>query len=455
MSFCTFHQYLSPTWYFHLTPQGDIPYFVDWDRMDETARALVDFDEGYSSREVAKWDAAWQAWHRGLIVTDPAKTLASDGIRPSLQDEYRFVRKYFHPLWSWYVLGLRLLPGHNPVRELRAFWSQRRVKRVNLYDRMFPHDQAWQAFDSPLLREEPLVTVVIPTLNRYPYLEDVLHDLEKQTYRNFEVIVVDQSEPFQPDFYSAFNLDLQVIRQEEKALCLARNNAIRLGRGNFFLLFDDDSRVEQDWIANHIKCLDYFNADISAGVSISLVGGKVPTHYSYFRWSDQLDTGNVLVTRQVFETVGLLDQQFERQRQEDAEFGLRAYLAGFRNVSNPYAGRLHLKVGTGGLRQMGSWDGFRPKSWLAPRPVPSVLYLCRKYFGDRAARYLLLKGVPPSLISYRYKRSPLVLLLGLPLTLLLLPLVVWQVWQSWRISSDILRQGAKIPTLVPSTSTVD
>ncbi|RMH19540.1 MAG: glycosyltransferase, partial [Gammaproteobacteria bacterium] len=411
-----FQKYLSPIWYFYLTPKGDIPYFVDWDQMDETVRALVDFDEGYSSEEVAKVDAAWQAWHRGLIESDPEKALVVEGVQPSLQDEYRFVRKYFHPLWSWYVLGLQLLSGHNPVRELRAFWSQRKAERVNLYDRVFPHDQAWKAFDSPLLREEPLVTVVIPTLNRYPWLKDVLHDLEKQTYTHFEVIVVDQSEPFRKEFYDGFHLDLQLIRQEEKALWLARNTAIEQAKGDLILLFDDDSRVDPDWIASHIKCLDYFNADISSGVSISLVGAKVPAHYAYFRWSDQLDTGNAMVKRKVFERIGLFDRQFEGQRQGDGEFGLRAYLAGFRNISNPYARRLHLKVDSGGLRQMGSWDGFRPKSWLAPRPVPSVLYLCRKYFGDRAARYLLLKGVPPSLISYRYKRNPLVLLLGLPLT---------------------------------------
>lgn len=442
-----FHQYLSPTWYFHLPPEGHIPCFVDWDKMDERSRALVDFDEGYSSREVAKLDAAFQAWHRGLIEQDPEKALTTGGITPRLKDEYRFVRKYFHPLWSWYVLALRLLSGHNPLNELTAFWSQRKVQRLNLYGKVYPHEAAWKTFDSALLRAEPLVTVVIPTLNRYRWLKDVLHDLEQQTYPDFEVIVVDQSEPFRPDFYENFKLNLQVVRQEEKALWLARNAAIRMGKGDLFLLFDDDSRVEPDWIANHIKCLDYFDADISSGVSISLVGAKVPAHYAYFRWSDQLDTGNALVRRHVFETVGLFDRRFEGQRQGDGEFGLRAYLAGFRNISNPYAKRLHLKVGSGGLRQMGSWDGFRPKSWLAPRPVPSVLYLCRKYFGNRAAAYLLLKGVPPSLVSYRFKRNPFMLMLGLPLTLLLLPLVAWQVGRAWRESSRMLSIGPMIYSL--------
>ena len=291
------------------------------------------------------------------------------------------------------------------------------------------------------------ISVVIPTLNRYEYLKDVLRDLERQDYQNFEVIVVDQSEPFRPEFYKDFDLSIRLIRQEEKALWLARNTAIQKAEGAYLLLFDDDSRVAPDWITQHLKCLDFFGAAISAGVSISVVGAKVPEHYRYFRWADQLDTGNVLVHRSVFEKAGLFDRQFEAQRQGDGEFGLRAYLAGFTSISNPYARRLHLKVPSGGLRQMGSWDGFRPKSWLAPRPVPSVLYLCRKYFGNRAAAYMLLKGVPPSLISYRFKRKPWMLMLGLPLSLLLLPLVAGQVWRSWYRASHLLREGARISTL--------
>ena len=165
-------------------------------------------------------------------------------------------------------------------------------------------------------------------------------------------------------------------------------------------MFDDDSRVESDWIKNHIKCLDFFNADISSGVSISIVGARVPDNYSFFKYSEQLDTGNVLIKRNVFKAIGLFDIQYEKQRMGDGEYGLRAFLFGFKNISNPYAKRLHLKAGTGGLRQMGSWDGFRPKKWFSPRPIPSVLYQFRKYYGVKMTIYSLLKTVPPSIINF-------------------------------------------------------
>jgi len=336
-----------------------------------------------------------------------------------------------------------LLTVRQPLAEIRAFWKTRHVQRIPLQFPSLGHT-SYTTFKSSLVARQPLVSIIIPTLNRYTYLKDVLHDLEHQDYPNFEVIVVDQSEPFYPEFYRNFNLKIHLIRQKEKALWKARNQAIRNARGELILLFDDDSRVESHWIRHHIQCIDFFKADISAGVSVSAVGAPVPPHYSFFRWSDQLDTGNVMIRRAVFTRIGLFDRQFERQRMGDGEFGLRAYLQGFLNISHPYARRLHLKVGKGGLRQMGSWDAFRPSSWWAPRPIPSVLYLARRYFGNRVALLLLLQNIPLSLVPYQWKGSRTKLALGIPFLVLLFPLVAWQVIRSWRIASRMLKEGPKI-----------
>src|SRR5690606_6284367 len=110
-------------------------------------------------------------------------------------DNYRFVRRYFSKAWVWYVLFVRLISGYNPLNEIQAFVKTKDVKRVDLS--MMPQVyEALDTFTSPLIKAKPLVSVIIPTLNRYPYLEMVLKDLEAQDYRHFEVIVVDQSDAF-------------------------------------------------------------------------------------------------------------------------------------------------------------------------------------------------------------------------------------------------------------------
>ena len=85
-----------------------------------------------------------------------------------------------------------------------------------------------------------------------------------------------------------------------------------------------------------MQCLDYYDANISAGVSVSIKGAKVPENYSYYRLADQFDTGNAMLYRKVFKSCGLFDEQFEGMRMGDAEFGLRAYQTGFLSISNPF-----------------------------------------------------------------------------------------------------------------------
>ena len=404
-----------------------------------------------TSPSYAKIDAAWQLLNRGFINKDVTKVLNLEKLEPlCLEDEYRFVRRFYSPIWLFYCYFLRLIILKNPIKESLAFIRAMKKNRIDLFAR-YKEYPAFDTFESPLIDSNPLVSIIIPTLNRYEYLYDVLRDLEKQDYTKFEVIVVDQSEPVDEVFYDKFNLNLTLIKQQEKALWLARNTAIRRSRGDYLLLYDDDSRVESDWIRQHLKCLDYFEADISSGVSFSVVGASVPRDYAFFRWSGQLDTGNVMLRKAVFAKIGLFDRQFEKQRMGDGEFGLRCHMSGLRNISNPKAKRVHLKVGTGGLRQLGSWDAFRPRSLFAPRPIPSVLYFCRRYFGGKAALYMLLKSVPPSVIPYRLKGNKTLLVLGSLISVLFFPLILIQVWISWKSSSRMLSEGPKIETLDQST----
>lgn len=440
-----FLRYMQPIWYFNLKSSNNMPYWVNYHTLNDEEKGLIQFDDRFKTEEGSLRDAAYQAWHKGIISFKAEQRLTFSS-KLSLFDEYRFVKKYYNPAWSFYVLFMRLITLNNPFCEVYAFLATLKVMRVNLYQAS-NRWTSYQRFTSELHDNNPKVSVVIPTLNRYPYLKDVLTDLERQDYKNKEVIVVDQSEPFQKEFYEGWKLDLQVVNQQEKALWQARNHAIKMAKGEIILLYDDDSRVEHDWISEHLKCLDFFKADFSAGVSLSVVGAKVPANYSYFRWADQFDTGNVMIRKEVFWKVGLFDRQFEKQRMGDGEFGLRAYLAGCIGISNPNAKRIHLKVESGGLRQMGSWDGFRPTSWLAPRPIPSVLYLARRYFGDRLAILDLLIKVPTSILPLQYKDRPLLLLMASMFSVLMFPFVVFQVIRSWRRSSGMIAEGPKIDNL--------
>lgn len=468
----SFLKYISPTWYYNIsTEESSVNhFFLDYRSLNESQQKLLDISDCYRNYESVLCDAAYQINKKGLfspkaepLAVNPQKkrsvTIKLFGKRTmdihrdvyitDVIDNYCFVKRFFSSSHLVRIFVRRVLTLHNPINEVRGLLKARKLKRINVFAQngYEGYSKDYEAFESALIEDNPKVSVIIPTLNRYEYLKDVMADLEKQDYKNFEVIVVDQTEPFNEEFYKGWNLDLHVYHQEEKALWLARNFAIKSAVGEYILLYDDDSRVDPDWICQHLKCLDFFKCDISSGVSLSAVGARIPEDYAYFKWSDQIDTGNVLFAKNMMHDTGMFDRQFEKQRMGDGEYGLRSYLCGKTNISNLFAKRIHLKVAQGGLRQMGSWDAMRPKKLFAPRPVPSSVYLSRKYFGDRIAILIIATTVPISLLPYKYKSKRWAAGLSLLISIVCFPIIFTQMCISWRQAGMKLREGAIIEQL--------
>ncbi len=447
----SFIKYTQPGWQFNLTPKGRQSFsscYFHPRLLPLQENITLETDTAFETITAQYADIGYRAWNKGCLTWCDAETRAAieKMPKPGLTDEYTFVFKYWGKPWAVFALLRRILSLNNPMAEIRAFKKASAKKRINPYQEPFTRAD-YTTWQSSLVASMPLVAVIIPTLNRYQYLKDVLHDLEHQDHRNFEVIIVDQSSPFDENFYKQFNLRLQVIRQEERLLWTARNRAIAATEAHYLLFFDDDLRVEKDWIRQHLKCLDYFDCDISAGVSLAKVGQKISQSYGYLRWADQFDSGNALVKRSLFSAIGLFDEQFNKQRMGDGEFGTRAYLNGFRSISNPYAARVHLKVADGGLREMGSWDGFRPKKWFAPKPIPSVVFLYKKYYPGVLYRNVILLGMMLSNVHYKNKGSNKMLALSVGLTIIKSPLLLIQFLRARKEANEMLKKDNGIKLL--------
>ena len=437
-----FIRYTQPGWQFNVHPQLNIPFASTL--ITGTKNHQIDLDKQFETESAQLADAGYRLWNKGLLLQSTVEDVEklSQLPQPTIKDEYVFLNKYWGKPWAAFALLLRIATFKNIFTELKGFFAARKTKRINPHNNPVEISE-YKTFASSLLKEEPLVAVIIPTLNRYKYLKDVMTDLEKQTYKNFEVIVFDQSDEFDENFYKQFSLKINAQKQKEKKLWTARNNAVKITAAPLLLFFDDDSRVEPDWIEQHIKCIDFFNADISAGVSLATVGSKIAESYNYFRWADQFDSGNAMVKRNVFKSIGLFDEQFNGMRMGDGEFGFRAYINGFKSISNPLAKRVHLKVSSGGLREMGSWDGFRPTKWFAPKPIPSVVYLFKKYLPTPLYKNAILIGIMLSNVSYKQKKKSSMLALSVFITVIKSPLLYIQYLRSLNIAKHMLNNNYK------------
>jgi glycosyltransferase involved in cell wall biosynthesis len=100
--------------------------------------------------------------------------------------------------------------------------------------------------DEPKLKENPpLVTVVIPCYNQAHFLGEAIESVLCQTYRHFEVVVVDDGSTDETsEVASRYGEEgVRLIRQENRGLSGARNTGLRHSGGEFLVFLDADDRL--------------------------------------------------------------------------------------------------------------------------------------------------------------------------------------------------------------------
>jgi len=104
----------------------------------------------------------------------------------------------------------------------------------------------------------PLVSVIVPTFNRPEMLGDCLRSIEGQTFRDFEVVVVNDAGVDVEDVVARWNKrgNMHCIRHpENRGLAAARNTGIRAARGEFLAYLDDDDLFYPDHLETLAGCL--------------------------------------------------------------------------------------------------------------------------------------------------------------------------------------------------------
>lgn len=453
------YDYVHPTWPLACDPDADSEG-VSW-RVSlaallvrtEALRILGGLDPAFEGAIGAGLELGHRLVARGAVTMHTAALVGDRRVRSvplTDHDRLTFLRRAFGPKWVAYAAARSVLGGASPVATARAWTSSARSCAVPALGR----DAVLQRPTQPL-PPDPSVTVVLPTLGRAEMVRTVLSQLAHQTVSPTQVVVVDQNDPDQrdPAVYEGFDrLALEVVLQDERGQWIARNEAVRRAVGEWIAFVDDDSEIEEDFIEQHLAGLARYRADLSTGASLAAVGAPVPDNYRFFRVADQWDSGNAMCRRSLFDDLGLFDQQFDRQRRGDAEFGLRAQRAGCLVVHNPDAVRRHLKAATGGLRTDGSWDGFRRRDHddrTGPLPQPSILYYTNRYHTRRQAREDLLLGLLTSVIPYHLKRrvGPARIAVLLAVEVLHLPSTLRRVRLSQRLARRMVADGPLIPAL--------
>ncbi len=408
------HDYIHPIWPLSLDAPPDleaVSWRVSLDAVllrADVVRVLGSLDRAFEGRTGAGLEFGRRLIDRGAVVFHTPRLLGPvrRPVEPlSEHDRFAFLRRVFGRKWVRYAGARRAAAHLHPLAVQRAMDASARSCAASPR----PPGDPDVVLERPAVGvpANPSVTVVLPTLGRYELLRPVLDQLRIQTVPAREVLVVDQNDPDrrQLDLYEEYaDIRLRPILQDVRGQWIARNAAVLESTGDWLAFIDDDSEVGPDFIEQHLEGLHRYDADLSTGASLAVIGAPVPDNYAFFRVADQWDSGNGMCHRDLFARFGLFDQQFDRQRRGDAEFGLRVQQGGGLVVHNPHAIRVHLKAQEGGLRTFGSLDGFRHRDRTSPLPLPSMVYYTKRYHSSRQVREDLLIGLSQAIVPYELKR---------------------------------------------------
>jgi glycosyltransferase involved in cell wall biosynthesis len=100
----------------------------------------------------------------------------------------------------------------------------------------------------------PLVSVIIPCYNGEAFLKEAIDSVLAQTYRNVEIIVVDDGST-DGSAEIARKLPVRYIRQPNSGLTASRNLGIRESQGDYIVFLDADDRLKTEAIETGLRVL--------------------------------------------------------------------------------------------------------------------------------------------------------------------------------------------------------
>src|SRR5690554_7984530 len=96
----------------------------------------------------------------------------------------------------------------------------------------------------------PKISVIIPVYNKAPYLEQCLNSVINQTYKNLEIIIIDDGSTDNSleicEKYRKKDERIQLISQENQGVSVARNKGIQKASGEWIYFLDADDYLELD-----------------------------------------------------------------------------------------------------------------------------------------------------------------------------------------------------------------
>ncbi|RXA21936.1 glycosyltransferase family 2 protein [Methanosarcina sp. MSH10X1] len=210
------------------------------------------------------------------------------------------------------------------------------------------------------MTDSPDITVIIPNYNGKHYLDDCLTSLTKQSYKNFEVTIIDNASSDGSLEYIKTNFpQFNVIENSHNlGFSKAVNQGARLSKATFLAILNNDTVVDSRCLEEFInftkmfddfgscqsKVLLYDHKDVinTIGNEIFYLGlgwsggyGQHEQSYNDIKEVTYCSGASLFVKRDVLQQVGYFDDEEVFMYHDDLDLGWRLLLYGYKNYFAP------------------------------------------------------------------------------------------------------------------------
>ncbi|HEY9177103.1 MAG TPA: glycosyltransferase [Flavipsychrobacter sp.] len=379
--------YVHPTWMYNADGENEMTHgnfrmsFRACVIRTEVLKKIGLPSTNYDTLEMAGIACGYNVLKQGGIIRYHSGLISKDIVDKSdipLKDEWAFARQFFTKKWQRWILFNK--PGF--IANLTAWQKTSSVKYVNAKPSL--HSSA--VANTPA--QHKTVSVLAPTLDRYPYLEEELRELNEQTILPHEVLITDQTDENrrqQIDFSKYPNITVRYFPQNEKGQCLAWNKLIEEATGEYIFFFGDDAYdIKPGLIEKMLQTMQRFEADMVASNvrEKGIVYGAANYHYYM---SDTFPI--TLIKKSAVLNAGKMDMFFNRNVKADHDLAMRCHLNGALMIYDPSAEIGHHRAPSGGLRAHNARviTNFMTKNTITKvlNPGPSEIFIARKYYSEK------------------------------------------------------------------------
>lgn len=257
---------------------------------------------------------------------------------------------------------------------------------------------------------EPLISAIILNWNGIKVIEACVNSILNQTYKNIEIIVVDNA--------SADN-SLNLVRNKFPQIKIiansknlgfggGNNQGIMQAKGKYILMLNNDTRLEPNCLEELKKCIEKddkyaacackilleYSDDLidAAGITVAVDGhsigrGRLAPADAFDKEEEIFFASDCacLFRKSMFEEIGLYDADFFAYADE-TDLGWRARLVGWKAIYNPRAVVYHRhSASTGNYSAFKAFLVERNRIWVSLKNFPVIFLI--KGVGSTGKRY--------------------------------------------------------------------